>query len=334
MPKIVIHGAGSIGCFVGGIWASRGLDITFLGRASLKSAIGEAGMALTDGLEFSEKIPASQYKVTDDPAALSDADLVALAVKCTGSAQAAAEIKAHAKAGTPVLSLQNGVSNVENLKGLLPDNPVIAGMVPFNVARLSDTHWHKGTRGEIIAAEHDILADIIAASAGSAAELVTHPDMKAVAWGKLLLNLNNAINALSGLTLKQELSQKPYRLVLAASIQEALDILEAANITPEKVSAFPTQKLPGFLSMPNFIFNTIGLKLQKIDDKARSSMADDFASRRQSEIDFLNGEVVALAKTVGMDAKINSRIVELVRAVDGGSEKRWSAEDLKQEVLG
>ena len=333
MTRIVIHGAGSIGCFVGGIWALKGLNVTLLGRPSLKEAVGSAGMTLTDGVGFKDHLAAEQFQVTDDPAVLENADLIALAVKCTGSATAAEEIRQYAKKGTPVLSLQNGISNVSQLAAALPDNPVLAGMVPFNVARLSDTHWHKGTKGNIIAEPHEILSSIISQSAGSPAALETHVDMQAVAWGKLLLNLNNAINALSGLTLKEELSDRPYRLVLAAAIREGLNALEAANITPAKVSAFPPQKLPGFISMPNFVFNTIGLKLQKVDEKARSSMADDFAAGRPSEIDYLNAEIVTLAKQHGLTAPVNEKIVDLVKDADAGSTRRWSGADLFAEVF-
>lgn len=333
MTKIVIHGAGSIGCFVGGVWASENLDVTLLGRASLVESVGNLGMTLTDGVNFKRHLAADHFKATDDPATLKNADLIVLAVKCTGSATAAQEITQHAQKGTPVLSLQNGISNVSQLEALLPNNPVIAGMVPFNVARLSDTHWHKGTKGDIISSPHGILSSIVSHSAGSPAALETTHDMQAVAWGKLLLNLNNALNALSGLTLKAELSDRSYRLVLAAAIREGLNALKAANITPAKVSAFPPQKLPGFVSMPNFIFNTIGLKLQKVDDKARSSMADDFAAGRQSEIDYLNAEIVKLSEEHGLSAPVNQKIVELVKNVDAGNTRRWSGAELYAEVF-
>ena len=59
--------------------------------------------------------------------------------------------------------------------------------------------------------------------------------MEGVAWGKLLFNLNNAVNALSGLTILEELKQRDYRRVFAAAIIEALDLLDAAGIEPAKI---------------------------------------------------------------------------------------------------
>ncbi len=56
--------------------------------------------------------------------------------------------------------------------------------------------------------------------------------MQGVQWGKLLLNLNNAINALSGLPLRDQLSQRAWRAILAAQIAEALQMTKAAGIAP------------------------------------------------------------------------------------------------------
>ena len=333
MSKVTIHGAGSIGCFVGGIWASVGLDVTLIGRAYVGDAIKEQGIRLTDYAGYEEKLSARDIKFSTEPNALEGADIIGLAVKSTGTAAAAAEIDRHAKTGAIVVSLQNGISNVATLRGLLPKQTVLAGMVPFNVAALKSGHWHKGTQGDLVAQSHQALAPIVQATRGSPAALTLAPNMTAVAWGKLLVNLNNALNALSGVTLLEELSDRNFRLILAASIREALAILAAAGIKPAKATAFPPKWLPAFVSAPDFFFNTIGLKLQKIDDRARSSMADDFALGRATEIDFLNGEVVNLAKKMQMDAPVNEAIVALVKQVEGSKPRAWTGEDLRRKIL-
>lgn len=334
MVKIAIHGAGSIGCFVGGVWAAAELDVTLVGRDYVKDVIDEHGMTLTDYDGFSAHINADKIRFATTPDALADADIIGLAVKSTGTERAAAEIKDNAKKGAVVVSLQNGISNVETLRGLLPDQTVLAGMVPFNVVAMDEGRWHKGTLGVLMADRHPALETIVTASAGGPAALELRDDMTAVAWGKLLLNLNNALNALSGVTLHQELSDRNFRRVLAASIREALNVLKAANIEPAKVSAFPPKWIPNFIGSPNFLFNTIGLKMQKVDKHARSSMADDFAAGRPTEIDYLNGEVVRLAEAHGIPAPVNAAIVKLVREAEAGDKKTWSGEALRRHVLG
>ena len=78
--------------------------------------------------------------------------------------------------------------------------------------------------------------------------------------------------------------------------------------------------------------NTI-LKVQKIDANARSSMADDFAAGRPTEIDYLNGEVVRLAAALGRRAPVNETIVALVKQAEAGVERTWSAKELRGYVL-
>ncbi len=334
LSKIVIHGAGSIGCFVGGVWASAGLDVTLVGRTYVGDAIADKGMRLTDYSGFDECVSAGDINFSTNPEALADADIIGLAVKSTGTEAAASEINQHAKAGAIVVSLQNGISNVETLRKLLPVQTVLAGMVPFNVAGLERGHWHKGTQGNLVAESHPALAPIVQATSSGPAALTLSDNMTAVAWGKLLVNLNNALNALSGVTLLEELSDRNFRRILAACIREALAVLAAAGIEPAKATAFPPKWLPAFIGAPDFFFNTIGLKLQKIDDRARSSMADDFAAGRATEINFLNGEVVRLAKAMEMEAPVNQAIVALVKEAEGGNKQAWSGEGLRQKVLG
>ncbi len=334
MVKIAIHGAGSIGCFVGGVWAAAGLDVTLVGRDYVGDAIKSHGMTLTDYDGYSAHVAPDTVSFSTDPAALAETDVIGLAVKSTGTKRAADEIKTHAKPGAVVVSLQNGISNVETLKGLLPEQTVLAGMVPFNVVAMDEGRWHKGTLGVLMAEDHAVLAPIVGAAAQGPAALQLRNDMLEVAWGKLLLNLNNALNALSGLTLYEELSDRNYRRVLAGCIKEALQVLAVSGIKPAKVSAFPPNWLPTFVGSPNFLFNTIGLKLQKVDRHARSSMADDFVAGRATEIDYLNGEVVRLAEMHGLSAPTNAAVVELVKRAEAGEKHAWSGVELRKNVLG
>ena len=71
--------------------------------------------------------------------------------------------------------------------------------------------------------------------------------------------------------------------------------------------------LPLVIGSPDWLFNNVFLKAWKIDAKARSSMADDLAAGRKTEVDYLNGELVRLAERLGAKAPVNRAIVELVR---------------------
>jgi 2-dehydropantoate 2-reductase len=157
--------------------------------------------------------------------------------------------------------------------------------------------------------------------------------MVGIAWGKLLINLNNAVNALSGVTLIEELRQRDYRRVVAASQREGLRLLRSAGIDPAKVGAVGPRLIPAVIGSPDWLFNNVFLKKWKIDSRARSSMADDLAAGRKTEIDYINGELVRLADRLGTDAPINRKIVELIRVAEAGASP-WPPAALRREVLG
>lgn len=332
MPRIAVFGAGSVGCFVGGLWRNAGLDVTLIGRPAVRDALADNGLRLTghDGLD----IALHGVPFETGPSTMAEAELVVVTVKSTATAEAAKHIAAHAPQATPVLSLQNGISNVDILREALPGRTVLRGMVGFNVAWLGDARLHKGTSGLLAAERHPLTEELARTLRATPGELFLTDEPLALAWGKLLLNLNNAINALSGKTLLAELSERPYRRVLAASMREALSVLTAAGISPAKVGPMSPKLIPAFVSAPDFVFNTIGLRLQKIDANARSSMADDFAAGRPTEIDFLNGEVVRLAESLGRTAPVNAAIVRLIREAEAGGKRYWTGEELLKAISG
>ena len=88
------------------------------------------------------------------------------------------------------------------------------------------------------------------------------------------------------------------------------------------------------MDAPDLVFNSLFLKVQKIDPKGRGSMADDFDAGRPTEIDWLNGEVVRLAEELGETAPVNAAIVELVKHAELGVQRTWSAKQLCEHILG
>ncbi len=334
MTKIAIHGAGAIGCFIGGAWASAGVPVTFIGRERIGREIGENGLTLTDYSGRRVRLAPEQVEFSTKANALADADIVALTVKSNGTAAAAKEIARNAKKGALVVSFQNGVSNVGILRSVLKTRfEAVAGTVPFNVAALGHGRFHKGVAGDLLAEDVPALRALAERIGDGPARLLLSSDMPAIAWGKLLINLNNAVNALSGRTLLEQLKERDYRRVVAASIMETLGLLEAAGIEPAKIGPVPPKLLPHVIASPNLVFNSLFLRIQKIDTQARSSMADDLKAGRPTEIAYLNGEVVALAKKLGRRAPVNEAIVSLIRQAEAGVELLWEPAKLRAHVL-
>ena len=332
--KVAIFGAGSIGCFIGGAWSAAGIDVAFVGRERIGREIEADGLTLTDFSGWRTRLPPRQVDFSTRPAALAGADIIALCVKSTGTEAAAREIARNAKKGALVVSFQNGVSNVDLLRPALKNRfEAAAGMVPYNVAHLGHGRFHKGVAGDLLAEDVPALRGLAERIGDGPARLKLSADMPAIAWGKLLINLNNAVNALSGRTLLDQLRERDYRRVVAASIVEALGLLEAAGIEPAKIGPVPPRLLPHVIASPDLIFNNLFLKIQKIDAHARSSMADDLKAGRPTEIAYLNGEVVALARKLGRPAPVNEAIVSLIRQAEAGVEMLWEPARLRAHVL-
>ncbi|HYC66265.1 MAG TPA: 2-dehydropantoate 2-reductase [Reyranellaceae bacterium] len=327
-------GAGSIGCFVGGCWQVAGLDVSFIGRERIGRALAEQGLTLSDYRGWRASLSPDEIDYEVDPRALADADIIALTVKSAATAEAARQIRDHGREGATVISFQNGISNVEVLERELGDRlAVVRGMVPYNVAYLGDGRFHKGVAGDLHADDRPETQELAKAIGRSPAALKLSNDMLGIAWGKLLINLNNAVSALSGRTLLEELRERDYRRVFAASMREGLTLLDKAGIEPAKVGAVGPRLLPTVIGAPDWLFRNLFMKAWKIDAKARSSMADDLAAGRRTEVDYINGELVQLAERLGHDAPINRKIVELIRKAENGAPP-WPPSELSREVLG
>jgi len=327
--KIVVAGAGSIGCFVGGQLAAAGRDVCFLARQRIVDEVATRGLTLTDRDGGSAQVAAGRIAIGTDPALLASADVVLVTVKSGATREMARTIRQFAPAQAIVVSLQNGIDNATILQEELPQMLVVAGMVPFNVVALGEGRFHRGTDGDIV----------IDAKSGPLAQALStphmkvkvHPDMNAVAWGKLLLNLNNALNALAGVPLREEIADRRWRLVLAACVAEALAALHAAGIRPARVASLPPSALPRVLRLPDFLFRLVAARQVKIDPNALSSMCNDLEQRRTTEIDQLQGAVVALASAEGLRAPMNQAVLELVKAAEkkGAGSPRLTAAEVR-----
>ncbi len=330
---IVIAGAGSIGCYVGGCLALAGRKVVFLARPRIAEALLGGGLRVADldGRDRSIK----PMSVTADPAAaLANADVVLVTVKNGATEEMAALIAAHASSDVVVVSLQNGVGNADRLRAGLGSRPVLAGMVPFNVVQSAEgdvpLHMHRASEGKVMIEDSMAgLADLLDVE-GLAVE--THADINAVQWGKLLINLNNALVALSGLPLASELADRRWRLILAGQIDEALAAMKASYIAPARIGGLRPGLLPKLLRLPDWLFRLVARRMLAIDPQARSSMWDDLQRGRPTEIGDLQGTVLSLAEKAGTPAPLLKRVTALVRQAE--REKRGSPGLTPEAVTG
>jgi 2-dehydropantoate 2-reductase len=263
--------------------------------------------------------------------ALRDADIVLVTVKSGDTGAMAGLIAAHAPPRAVIVSLQNGVDNVPLLRARLPGRRVVAGMVPFNVVQTAGQgttpRFHRSTAGSLtIEAGHPDLVALLSVEGLPVAE---HADMAGLAWSKLVLNLNNALNALAGLPLKAQLSRRAWRLLLADQMAEALTVARRAGKTLPRIEGVRPALIPHLLRLPDPLFGLVARRMLTIDPQATSSMAEDIARGRTTEVRFLQGAVARLAGEHGLRAPLAEAMVVMVEECEAGR-RDWSPRDVAE----
>lgn len=313
-PRIVVAGAGSIGCFVGGLMLANGRDVSFLGRERIAGELKTHGLTLTDYAGLETHIAPVHIDIDVAPQVLAKADVILVTVKSGATFEIANLIATHAPPSAIVISLQNGVRNAETLRKALPEMDVRAGMVPFNVVHLADGHFHRGTSGGLVVETGT--PDIARTLQSEHLQASSSADMEAVQWGKLLINLNNGLNALSGIPLVEQLSQRGWRKKFAEQMDEAIAVLSAEGIEPSPPSPVPAWMVPHILRLPTFLFRLVAKQMLAIDPQARSSMWEDIRLGRKTEIDELQGEIVRLGEKHGIPTPANRRVMQQIREIE------------------
>ena len=311
--QVLVVGAGLVGAYLGGRLQAAGVPVDFVGRPRVLDGWSANGLRLTDLSGGDRRIPATRLRLhTELPAGCRPA-LVLLCVKRPALLESLRQLAGRLPAGTPVLCCQNGLFPQDEATAAAPGLQLLPGMVGFNVMQRSPGHVHQGTAGQLAARDASSLHPWQAVFGRAGLPLTLHADMRPVQWGKLLLNLNNPVNALSGLPLRAQLLDATHRRCYADLVEEALGLLRRAGVAPQRMTPLRWPVFLRVLRLPTPLFRLLAARMLRIDTHARSSMAEDLAAGRPTEIDDLCGEVVRLAQVLGADAPRNAQMVCAVR---------------------
>ena len=279
-PRIVVAGAGAIGCFIGGLLAGAGHSVTLLARPRIQAEIRTHGLTLTDFGGMARYLSADDLTLAGDETCLRDADIVLVTVKSRDTENIARQIARHTAQGVQVISLQNGMGNRAILAQHLSQHDLRAGLVPFNVVAMGQGCYHRASSGDLV----------IEGGPADLAIRLSLPDLKVV---------EHADITLSGLPLQAQLQDRAWRRLMADQWAEALAILRAEKIRPAMTTPIPARLVPALLRLPTPLFTRIASAMLQIDPQARTSMAQDLAARRPTEIDALQGEVQRRGQALG-----------------------------------
>lgn len=327
-PHIVIAGAGAIGCYVGGMLAHAGHQVSFLGRPRVLDQLRLNGLRLSDYSGLGVSLSPEALDLHENPEIISQADLILVCVKSAATPEVAGQIAAHAPPHAVIVSLQNGMGHAETLSAALPSHDVRAGMVPFNVVPIASGHYHRATSGDIVIAAGPGALDATMSVEGL---VVTQTqEIEAVQWGKFLLNLNNAPNALSGLSLHSQLLSRPWRRLMADQMAEALRVLSVHDCPIRPTTPVPVGLVPHVLRLPTPLFRRVAAKMLTIDPQARTSMAHDLEAGRITEVDALQGRIIEMGRAKSVPTPLNSSIHAAVKAAEQGGKTGFTPEQLRK----
>lgn len=316
MTQHLVFGVGLIGGFMAGSFASKGLEVSVIGRESMRERFS-ANFTVTDYHGHKAHVSNIDFISADQTCDI-EFDFIWLTVKCTGLDQALLDLAPYVSANTVILSCQNGLGSDAAVQAVFPDNIVKRVIMTSNVAQQSDVHLHRGSQGDLLVEAHQCADGRNLAETVSTDLLVAQhiENIEAYSWSKLQLNLANAVNALADIPVKQMLEQRGFRRIIAKAMQELIDVSRAKGLSLPKLASVPMVLVPRVLNTPDWLFKLLASKMMDIDPTVRTSMWWDLSGQRLTEVDVLNGAVVKEGQALGMACPINQRIVDYIHKAE------------------
>jgi len=317
--RILIYGAGSTGCYLAARCIQAGLEVVLIGRQRVQKELTAEGKISVGDFEsnnFSAAPPTFKTQLNELDFVDRPFDVCLVTLKCHHLSSAAEDLNALAATSCELHFLQNGINAYRACPALAQLDNSYSGIIPFNVLSQGYAHFHQGTEGALQLAQTPRTNELAIAFKHAGLEILLYENIQPVIYGKLLLNLNNAINAISDIPLKAQLENKALRKTLAEAMQEYINLCKRRQIQLSTPSPLPPKALPYILKLPNFLFVRLAKKLLMIDPLARSSMWEDIQAGRKTEIDYLNAWVAQECAKEGIPSPVNAAITQKIRKLE------------------
>lgn len=297
--KVAVVGAGAVGSYYGAVLARAGHSVMLIGRPAHVEAVRRSGLLL-ESAAFSGHVP---LDASTETRAVADAELVLFCVKSMDTDRAAAEVAPHLAADARVLSLQNGVDNLQRLRAVLSQE-VIAAAVYVATELVGPGHVRHHGRGELVIA-HSSGSDAIAEMfrrAGVPTQISAN--VEGALWAKLVLNCAyNALSAITRLPYGQLVQSEGALALMRTIVDEGLVVAQAAGV-----------RLQGD------VWDAV-LQIARTMPTQVSSTAQDLARGKPTEIDHLNGYIARRGAALGVATPANQVLHTIVKVLDSAAAK-------------
>jgi 2-dehydropantoate 2-reductase len=313
--RIGVIGAGAVGGAIAALLVRGGHDVEVTARGEHLAAIRERGIHLTGAWgEYTAVVEADDL-LTRAP------ELVIVATKAQDAVDAIRDNSALLR-GIPIVVIQNGLDGIAHAQAAAPRSDVVGGLAMFATSYLSPGEITITTGGPIYlggdSPDDDVPARYVLAVLAPvmAAKLV--PNFRGAQWTKLVVNMVNALPAITGLSAQAVISDRRLRRILTASIRETVRIGLASRVRFESLQGLSHGRLRLVAALPLWAGQVVPLlmrvRLGRVPNPG--STLQSIRRGQRTEIDHLNGAVVIAAEAIGRTAPVNAALVAMVHEVE------------------
>jgi 2-dehydropantoate 2-reductase len=302
MMRITIMGSGAIGSLYGGLLQMPGeAEVTLVGRKPHVMSVQHDGLRLK-GVLGERTI---RLSATDDPEEIHETDIVFITTKTYDTISAAARVRHLVDRGAYVLVLQNGLGTEKAVEKLLASTRVLRattcmGALVTNPGEVTVTGQGLTEVGSHHPENMDMVERVAVLLRHAGFIVLTSDNIDGVVWTKTIVNCGmNPVGALTGLTNGDVYNNKALRGLVLRLVQETARVAEGLKI---------------HLTTDDPIRYTLGTA--KATAANINSMLQDIRAGKRTEIDSITGEVIRLARQLGIDTPASDSVYALVKALE------------------
>jgi len=300
-PRVAVVGAGAVGGYFGGLLADAGAPVVMIGRQAFVDAVSRAGLFL-DTLQFQKRV---RVEASTEMSSVRGAELVLFCVKTTDNAATARELVRFLAPQAIVVSLQNGVDNVDEIRAAAGIDAVAA--VVYVAASVDEPGRvkHVGRGDLVIGPESERVQRVAEIFLRAKVSCRVSDNIEGELWTKLIWNCGlNAVSALAGARYGTIAGSREACALVETAVDEVLAVARAAHIV-----------LPGLEDRKAAMAGVMKIATQMAG--ALSSTAQDIHRGKPTEISSLNGYIARRGAALGVPTPVNQTLYTLVKLREG-----------------
>lgn len=309
--KIVIVGPGAMGCLFAAFLSKSKEEVWLLDKNKDNAAkINEIGISLEGVSGTWQAKPKTTTNVQD----IGKADLILICVKSFHTKQAIEQIKPLLQQNTKIMTLQNGIGNIEIIAELAGEDKVIGGITNEGATLIETGKIRHAGHGETLIGTLDGKVPVEIRSIREIFNKVglqtkLSRDIKGLVWSKLIINVGiNALTAITRLPNGELTEFEGTKRILRDAVTEATRIAKRKRI--------------------KLAYDDPLAKVEAVCEGTSaniSSMLQDVLRKKRTEIDFINGVIVRLGQELGIAVPTNKLLVDLVKTIESSYGQRLNA---------